>query len=163
MKKKTPTGLKQALQVFETGELDLIVKKKRRDHFDALRSLLSLDSGVEPEHRQRAIYALGRWGDTSVVPDLVSLLPRLDESERITALDALGRLDTKEARTAVETCADDPSPQVRKFVVTALRRLGGPDAESRLRWIAKEDGEGWIRDLAQSAVKSRKSSGSMTP
>lgn len=156
MTKKISTRLKQALEVFEIGELDLIVEKKRSEDFDALRSLVTMDPGVDPEYRQRAIYALGRWGDPEVVSDLTTVLPQLNESERITALDALGRLDTKEARKAVETCAEDLAPDVRKFVIAALRRLGGADADSRLRKIAKEDGEGWIRTLAQRALDSRK-------
>lgn len=155
MAKKISPRLKRALEVFEIGELDLIIEKKRRVDFDALRSFVSMDPGVDPDYRQRAIYALGRWGDTKVVPQLITVLPQLDESERITALDALGRLDTKEARKAVETCADDASPDVRKFVVAALRRFGGAIADSRLRKMAKEDKEGWIRSVAQRALDSR--------
>ena len=156
MIKKISPRLKRALEVFEIGELDLIIEKKRRDDFDALHSFIAMGPGVDPEYRQRAIYALGRWGDTEVVPDLISVLPQLDESERITAIDALGRLGTKDARKAVETCAKDASPDVRKVVVAALRRCGGADANSRLRKMAKDDEEGWVRTLAQRALDSRK-------
>lgn len=154
MQKQISSRLKRALQVFESGELDLVVKKGRPEDFEALRSLVSMDA--EPEHCQRAIYALGRWGDQSAVPDVVSILPQLDENARITAVDALGRLGSREAQSAVESCADDPSPEVRKFVVQALGRLGGADAESRLRSMARRDSEGWIRSLAEQVRQSRK-------
>lgn len=155
MKKGLPARLKHALDVFEIGELERLIREGRPDHFEALKALVSDDPDIHPDHRQRAIYALGRWGDKSVVAEVAAVLPKLDEDARITALDALGRLGTSEARAAVEACAHDPSADVRKFVVAALRRLGGSQAESRLRKMAREDSEGWVRELAVRALEKR--------
>ena len=148
--------LKRALEAFEIGALDAIIEKKRPEDFRALRRLLSPAADVKPEDRQRAIYALGRWSDPSVVPDVAALLPSLRESHRITAIEALGRLGTKEAREAVEPFATDPSPHVRKFVVEALGRMSGSAAEAALRKIAQRDAEGWVRDLAARRMADRR-------
>jgi HEAT repeat protein len=153
--KKLPLELKDALKAFEIGALDRIIDRKRKEDFKALRVLLNKDADVNPDDRQRAIYALGRWGDPSVVPEIVSLLSTLKESHRITAIEALGRLGTNPARRAVESYADDPSPQVRKFVVEALSRIGDRAAKAALQKIAREDREPWIRDFAAKRMKIR--------
>ena len=154
--KKTASELERALEAFEAGDLDRIIVRKRPADFRALRRLVSLDPSVDPVHRQRAIYALGRWGDASVVPEIIKTLPELKESHCATALEALGRLGTKEACAAVEGFADNPSPQIRKFVVEALNRIGGSAAEVRLGTMAKRDREGWVRDLAAKRIKARR-------
>ncbi len=156
MQKSLPAELENALEAFEAGALDKIIRKRRRGDFQALLRLISLDADVKPHHRQRAINALGRWEDASVVSRIVELLPKLPESHCITALEALGRLGTKQACKAVESFADHRSPQVRKFVVSALNRIGGSAAESCLRKMAKEDSEDWVRDLAVKRLKAQK-------
>ena len=148
-----PFELERALGAFETEALDKIIAQKRPEDFQVLHNLVALEADVNPNQRQRAIYALGRWGDASVVPDIVKLLPTLKESHCITALEALGRLGTQEACEAVMSFADHPSPQIRKFVVAALSRIGGPAAEERLRQMGREDREGWVRELAMKRVK----------
>ena len=155
MYKEIPTELKDALKAFEIGALDKIVARHRREDFDALRRLVAEKSAGDPNDRQRAIYALGRWGDPSVVPDIASLLPNLKESHCITAIEALGRLGTQAARQAVEPYAGHASPQVRKFVVVALGRIGDSAAKSTLRKIAREDKQAWVRDLASKRMKVR--------
>ncbi len=45
------------------------------------------------------------WGDPRVLPEIVSLLPSLSEPERITAIEALGRLGTEPARETSESYA----------------------------------------------------------
>jgi HEAT repeat protein len=157
MTNELPAQLEAALRSFETGALDRVIERRRPEDFRALRWLLSRDASVKPEHRQRAIYALGRWGDASVVPEIVALLPELEESRRITAIEALGRLGTRTARDAVEEYADDRSPQVRKFVVEALGRIGDAAAETRLQQMAEQDPAAWVRDLAVRKIERRKS------
>lgn len=147
--------LKDALKAFEIGALDRIIEAKRKEDFDALRRLVSKDVDVNANDRQRAIYALGRWGDPSVVPEIVSLLSTLKESHCMTAIEALGRLGTNPARVAIESYASDPSPHVRKFVVEALNRLGDPAADATLLKIVQDDREAWVRDLASRRVQAR--------
>lgn len=153
MYKEIPTELKDALKAFEIGALDKVIERKRREDFEALRRLLSLDTAVDPGDRQRAVYALGRWGDPDVVPEILALPPELKESQCITAIEALGRLGTKAAREAVASYAGHPSPQIRKFVVQALTRIGDAAARATLRKIAKEDRQAWVRELASKRIK----------
>jgi HEAT repeat protein len=146
--------LKAALDAEESELLNRIIRAGKREHFESLRRL-ALDPTAQTEYRTKALYALGRWGDPSVVPDLVRILPELEERERIAAIDALGRLGTKESLDAIAPYADDPSPQVRKFVVKALGRIGGREAESKLQAIARQDPQEWVRELAAQQVLKR--------
>lgn len=155
MSLQLPVELEEALEAFESGAMDMIIRARRKEHFEALQRLVSTDAAINKRHRRRAVYALGRWGDASVVPDIQRVLPELDQSERITALDALGRLGTAPAAETVAEYANDPSPQVRKFVVQALGRIGGPEARARLRSIADEDQEEWLRGLAARQAEKR--------
>lgn len=152
---ETPSELERALDAFEVGALDGIIENKRRRDFEALCRILCEEPATDPVRRQRAIYALGRWGDSSVVPDIVDALPRLKESHCITAIEALGRLGTKDARKAIERFADNPSPQVRKFVVKALSRIGGRAAEARLQKMVKEGRDDWVRDFAAKRMRAQ--------
>ena len=142
-----PRELEAALNAEEAGELNEIVRRHSPGHFEILRELAT-DPTTKPEHRNKALYALGRWGDPRIVPDLERLLPELDEAGRIAALDALGRLGVEQALPAVMRTSNDPSPQVRKMAIEALKRIGGPQAREQLRAIAERDPEKWIRRLA---------------
>ena len=149
-----PDEIKDALRAFENGALDRIIRRKRPEDLAALRGLIT--EAADPNYRQRAIYAVGRWGDTSAVPDLVRVLPVLKESHTYTALEALGRLGTPEARAAVESYADHPSPQVRKFVVEALTRIADPAADATIEKMARGDSEGWVRELAARRMNAKR-------
>jgi HEAT repeat protein len=116
--------LQQALDADESCDLDELVRRRRPADFDALLSLLRSGPAREAPHRARAIYALGRWGDPAVVGVIRDLLPSLHYDERITAIDALGRLGTDEAVEGILGHANDESLPVRKFVARALGRIG---------------------------------------
>ena len=143
-----PEELRRALEAEESGELVRLVSRKRPEDFAALRSLLSLDPSIPSDFRTKALFALGRWGDPSVIPEIVRVLLRLSERERISAITALGHLGRPEAAPAILEFADDPSPQVRKAATVALRRTGTPEAVAKLKQIAANDPLPWIRDLA---------------
>lgn len=143
-----PTELSRALEADEAEELGEIIRGHRVEHFDVLRKLVSLDPDVSAEHRRKALYALGRWGDPSVIPDIERVLPNLEEGGRIAGINALGELGTDQALQVVARYGRDPSSQVRKVVVEALGRIGGAEAQRALRAIAEEDPEEWVRRLA---------------
>jgi HEAT repeat protein len=147
--------LRDALEADDAEELNRIIRRRSREHFEILRGLLVPDRAVSPEERRKALYVLGRWGDPGVVPDIRRVLPDLGEGERIAAVAALGRLGTAAAAEAVADHAEDPSPQVRKAVVNALGRLDRPEARQVLRAIEERDRLAWIRDLAAKRAERR--------
>lgn len=136
--------------------LEPVLAEKEQATFESLRSLLSLAPSVNPTHRQRALYLLGRWGNPAVVADIRRIIPQLDEYERITAVDALGRLGTEEALAGIIEHTNDPSPDVRRFVVIALGRINSPQAQDKLREIEASDQVDFVRERASKLLKSEK-------
>lgn len=146
--------LLRALESDDSGELDQVIGEGKEEDFEALQSLLSLDPSIKPEHRRKAMYALGKWGDPRVVSAINSLLPHLEEAERTTAVDALGKLGTPEALAGVLTCVDDPSPHVRKFVAHALGKIATPEAQAKLKEIEAGDSADFVRNAASNYLRS---------
>jgi len=146
--------LLKALESDDAYELGYVVKDRKQEDFEALQMFLSPDPSINPEHRAKAIYALGRWGDPVPVAGIRRILPRLNEAGRISAIDALGRLGTKEALAGVLDCVDDPSPHVRKFVTHALGRINTSEARVKLKEIETKDQADYIRAIASKYLKS---------
>ena len=143
-----PKDLRAALDSDDAEEFGRLLRRRQPEHFQALRALLSAEASIPSDHRTKALYALGRWGDPLVVPEIRDLLPKLDERSRISAVSALGHLGTPEAIAGVLEHADDPSPQVRKAAALALARSGTADAEAKLKELAVKDPVPWLRDYA---------------
>lgn len=146
---ETPVSLQRALESDCAETLSELIQAHRAADFDRLRQMLAPGTDVNPRHRQRAIYALGRWGDARAVGDILQVLPRLDEPGRLTAIDALGRLGSAEALPTILEHSDDPSPHVRKFVIHALGRFNLPDARAKLTEISEKDPDPALRKLAR--------------
>jgi HEAT repeat protein len=154
MADEIPSGVASALRAEESGVLDAIIAARRPEDLEALRAVARNDEAdFESRDQRKALYALGRWGDPALADDIAQVLPRLDPSTRIAAIDALGRLGDAETVPIVMAYADDESPQVRKFVVQALGRIATPGARNELRRIrgAKSE-EAWIRELASRVI-----------
>jgi HEAT repeat protein len=158
MKAKISPELAIALEADEAEELNAVVLARRPQDFDALVELATGTDVVDPMHRRRALYALGRWGDRAVVPRIVSVLPALDDGAKIAAIDALGNLPTPEGLEAIQARATDPSPQVRKLVLQALAAIPDGRSGTTLKDMAETDPEEWIRTLARSHIENRPSS-----
>ena len=106
------------------------------------------EAGVSANERQRAVYMLGRMGREEAAPAIVKALPMLDEGGRVAAADALGRLATPEAQSAVMELSHDSAPQVRKFAARALARIGTNAAVGHLRGMVDGDAEPFVRASA---------------
>jgi HEAT repeat protein len=155
MKSGISPKLAVALEADEAEELNRVVLARRPQDLDALVELATAADGVDPNHRRRALYALGRWGDSGVVPSIVRVLPRLDSGAKIAAIDALSNLPTPESLEAIQAFAADPSPQVRKLVVQALAAIPDSRSAATLQGMAQEDPEEWVRSLARSYLEHR--------
>jgi HEAT repeat protein len=143
-----PEDLRVALDADDAEEFGQLLRRRQPEHFQALQTLLSTEPSIPADYRTKALYALGRWGDPSVVPAIRRLLPELDERGRISAVSARGHLGTPEAIAAVIEHADDPSAQVRKAATLALARNDTPDARAKLQEVAANDPAPWIREVA---------------
>lgn len=151
-----PERLRRALESDCAESMCEIIDDKRPEDFAALKTFLSLDLSVIPNLLTKAIYVLGRWEDPAVVPDIIDILPRLNEEGRITAADALSKLGTTQALEEVVKNANDPSPYVRKIVIRTLGKMGSPDAHKKLEQIAASDPEEWVRLLASKYLQPKK-------
>jgi HEAT repeat protein len=145
--------LREALDAIESGELDALILEGDPSDLEELRSLISTDPTINPNDRTKAIYAVGRWGDTASAPRITTVLPELDEIGTITAVDTLGRLGTPEAISAVAELAQHESPHVRKFVVEALGKSSSPEAQEKLIDIEARDPAKFVRDRAQKFIE----------
>ena len=139
--------LTNALESDCAHSMEPLMKGKRSEDFDDLVELLAEDVG-ESNMKVKALYALGRWGDTKAVTAIGKFLPSFNESERVTAVDALGRLGSAPALNSVISLKEDPSSNVRKFVVKALSRFNKPKADKELKFIQENDKEPFVRDYA---------------
>jgi len=147
---------KQLSEVLESDcahSVEDVLKKKSADDFKTLISILPLESNVSENYRTKALYLLGLWGDKSSVPEIINILPKLDEMGRISGIDALGRLGSKEALAGILQCANDSSDNVRKFVTRALGKINTADAKNKLKEIQKKDPTRYIRDIATGYLK----------
>ncbi len=145
---KISARLQKALDSDCADDINQIIEANRKTDFDRLRQLVSPSPDVEPRHRTRAIYALGRWGDDTVVADIVQAMPVLDELGRLTAIDSLGRLESDAALQEIIKHTDDPSFHVRKFTIHALGRYDVQEAKAKLIEIREKDPDPQLRTLA---------------
>jgi HEAT repeat protein len=156
---KLSARMQRALDSDCADDLNEIILAKRKADFDGLRRLISTEADVEPRYRTLAIYALGRWGNEAVVDDILQVLPDLDDTGMLTAMDSLGRLGSQKALQGVLEHADDPSPQVRKFAIRALGRFELPAARVKLMEINEKDSDQQLRDLARKYIDREQKSG----
>jgi HEAT repeat protein len=147
-----PEELRRALEADDAEDFQLLLRHRRPEDREALLALLTTDPSVPADHRTKALYGLGQWGDPTVVPAIARLLPDLDVRGRIAALSALGRLPTPESVTALTEHVHDASPQVRKTAVVALSKSDAPEARATLQEVAAAEPVPWVRDLAARAV-----------
>jgi HEAT repeat protein len=127
---------------------------ERLDHDDLrrLREVIASGTTADPRAQQNALSLLARSGDRDAVPVIIARLPDFDERQRITAVDALGRLAPPEAATAVLDLTNDPSADVRRFATVALARIGGVAARARLARTAEDDPVDFVRRQARRSL-----------
>ena len=141
--------LEKALNSDDLGPLETIVEQGNPDDFETLRELVR-DEETSETYRRRAMSALGKWPDreAEAAEAIESVLPRLTELERITAVSALGRIGTPAARDILLQFRSD-APDVRRQAVNALARIRDETAMDAIREIAEEDDSEMVRAKAQ--------------
>jgi HEAT repeat protein len=147
--------LQLALEADDRERLERIIAVGADSDFDTLQALVATEE-TPTTFRRRALYALGRWHgkeDTAVVT-IESVLPRLEEVERMAAMDALGRIGTSRALDAIVAHVDDPSPEVRRLVAKSLARIGSPRAAEVLAHLTSAESVDYVRQRAEQLLRS---------
>jgi HEAT repeat protein len=135
-----------------TGVDDFLARASAADR-DAVVAALEAPPDRSGGDLQTAIHIAGRMGEPRAAPLIAALLPDLDERGRINALSALGAIGGREAEDAIVRAGDDPSPDVRRFVVHALSRIATDAARRRLDELAAADPVDFVRLAAHRAPR----------
>ena len=129
-------------------DLDFILELKKPEYVETLREFVSADPSIDPVRRAKALYLLGRLNDVGIVPQIIAILPHLDERGRASAVDALGQFGTRESLQGVIAQSDDRSAIVRKIAVRVLGTVATHEARAKLQERAASDPIPYIRKLA---------------
>lgn len=145
--------LEGALESDDLGPLERIIEQGDPDDFETLQALVR-DEDTSEMYRRRAMTALGKWPDREdqALEVIESVLPGLNEIERITAVSALGRIGTPAARDVLLECRDDV-PDVRRQAVKALGRIQDEPAETTIREMAAQDESEMVRETALEQIQ----------
>jgi HEAT repeat protein len=147
-----PLATELASPCFHTAET--ILERRSEEDFEQLQAVLVAED-VDEVLKQNAIMLLGRWGRPEVVPDLVAQIPSQNERGLINVVDALGRLGTQEAVTAVLQQSRHPSSDVRRFAAYALERAGTRPAMARLREMSEVDEAEFVQSRVRALLARR--------
>lgn len=149
-----PEYLELALAADDRDRLQRIIERAAPDDFALLQALVA-DDDTPPNYRRKAMFALGQWPgrNDEAVATIAAALPELTELERITAVDALGRIGTEAALDVVLNCVEDDEPDVRRQVVKALDEIGSGRAVAALDRIAASENVDYVRALAEEKVQ----------
>lgn len=116
--------------------IDTLIRYGRRekDKGDRICALLmeQLDA-VEIETREAAVMALGKIGNSRVVPALIALLHEESESELVIAsTNALAQIGDRRAFEPLLALLGHSDPAVRQGAIAALDSLGHPELENQV-------------------------------
>ncbi|MFN8526685.1 MAG: HEAT repeat domain-containing protein [Chloroflexota bacterium] len=140
--------------------------EKQRSHPATDTLLATLDTEIETQNRQEAIWMLAESVLRSrevvtgeVIPRLRRIVrdPSEHEETRGAAIEQLGRLRDRRIVPTLITCLRDPAPTVRFFASYALGGIGDQTAISELERVVHEDNGvarrwGPVRDEAIGAL-----------
>jgi HEAT repeat protein len=152
--------LRLALEADDRDRLDRVIAAGGEDDFETLRALI-VDRATPSTFRRKALYAMGRWPakEEAAIATIGSALPRLDEVERMGAINSLGRIGTEQALDVVLPYAQDPAPDVRRQVAKALDRIGTPRAAAALRDLAAAERVDHVRNRAEDLLRGQRGTG----
>lgn len=130
---------------------DILGRKSAKD-FEQVLAVVADESATNVK-RQNAIQVLGRWGDPVAVPAITAVMPSLDERGLINAIDALSHIGGADASRVVSKYAKSDSPDVRRFVVIGLERIGTKRALDKVATMAASDESGLVRARARRVLQ----------
>jgi HEAT repeat protein len=80
-------------------------------------------------------------------------MPQLDQRDLINAINALGQLGGPDAFRTIVEYENHPSADVRRFVASALSRIGTEEALEELRVMGDRDESDIVRTKVQRLMK----------
>jgi HEAT repeat protein len=154
---EVPEELRLALEADDRDRLERVIAAGDEEDFETLQALVA-DGETTSSFRRRALFALGRWPGRgqAAIATIRSSLPRLDEVERMGAINALGRIGTEQALDVVVAYVHDPAADVRRQVAKALDRIGTPRAAAALRDLAASERVDYVRDRAEELLRGKR-------
>lgn len=114
----------------------------------------ALVSVLHPMRRNRLLRLITDLSLTQLSSDIIPLLHAITSDERSGATRTLGRLNIREAQSAIQALLHDPVQDVRKAAQAALRNLGEPGEPQSQRTtpvIASDGSRRWIIESNTSA------------
>ncbi|MFX1533796.1 MAG: HEAT repeat domain-containing protein [Promethearchaeota archaeon] len=103
--------------------------------------------------RESSAYLLGRIGDSTVTPELITRLQVEKQiNVKIRLIEALGMLKAKEARHLILNSLKDRNWKIRRSAIEALEEIGDPNIGNILIKVLKNDKESFVRATAANAI-----------
>lgn len=113
-------------------------------------------TSTEPGTRHRAIWELGRWGDSRAIEPLVDLLATSDSHQRnliLSAVSEIGVRSLKPVHRALSLSMSDSSPDVRKNAIRDMTHVFTLVSQmSQVLRFATDDDDPEVRATAQWAI-----------
>lgn len=119
----------------------------------AVLSLLKTLETGSPRSRWRAAEALGRLGDIRAVAPLIRALHDCTLDVRWKATESLGMIGDKRSMEALIEALCDSEKYVRQGAARSLGKIGDERALAPLARVARDDGDGDVRETAARASR----------
>lgn len=134
------------------GACVLLERKNPNDVIELLDVVANRSSYTERAFLN-AVYILGRLGDERAVPLISENLPDLDEKGQICAIDALGRIGKDIDADVIAKYGESKNPDVRKFALKALSRIGGKAAKEKLEALSAKETIPWLKKVGEDSIR----------
>lgn len=130
-----------------------LLEKKDPKHLIELLDVASHRSDYSELSYLNAVYLLGRFGDERAAPIISANLPDLDEKGQICAIDALGRIGKGVDAKLLGQYGDSKNPDVRKYAIKALSRIGGKGVKKKLEELNVKEKIPWLKKIGEKSIQ----------
>ena len=106
-----------------------------------VRQLLTQQAETDPDTLVDVVHALGKLGDTTVIPFLAAIFDREGPVTKLAIVDALREIDDPATEPFFARQLGSSDPAVRRAVVLALGKSRSPNATRQLAPVARDADE----------------------
>jgi HEAT repeat protein len=147
--------LQAALSSFCGQATEEFLQSAESADFEAIISHVAVFSSIRSDIRTKILHLLGRWSDPRAVEELIGLLPSLEGTDLLNAIDALARKKTSAAHAAIAQYQEHQDAEVRRAVARALAKIGSASALIELRELAAAEPVSYVQRYAESLLEAR--------